>query len=289
MAPSKPEETSAPELKPRYVLTVGTQAPLTTVWTAPGSCATNIPTLSAGTCNTVSCSAYGPTDIAAIFATYGASVNYPAFTTSQQQTSTECMPPGYANLKWFYFTGGSQCPINWATATTSTDTNAMTIVCCPSNYPSATYNTGAGNFDCFTAIAAAQQHFTLEAEGNIATSQIGNSDWVPSWKSRSVISTTAWPSATTAIVYHPGVNFLVDLPSTTAVGGKGNNTASGDATKPALTVFGLGFGVSIAVVVILGLIGLCALGCLIGIIKCLRGRRRRSPPPVMAPASGNVY
>ncbi|ORX94111.1 hypothetical protein BCR34DRAFT_646021 [Clohesyomyces aquaticus] len=283
MAPSVPElegaqsnvEERAAALEPRYIITVGTQAPLTTVWTAPGSCATAIPTVSAGICNTRSCSAYVPSVAAQVLSSYGASVNYPDFTTSQQQTSTECMPPGYANLKWFYFTGGSKCPADWATATTTTDTNAMTI-----------------HFDCFTAIAAAQQTFTLDAEGYIPTTQIGTSDYVPSWVSRSIIGTTALPLATPAIVYHPGVNFLVDLPGAGAgassTRGRGTGAipsgtgvgvpSSAVSASAHLRLFGLGFGASIGI--ILGIIAVCLLACILTALGCWRRIRRRKQVPV---------
>lgn len=124
--------TLAPHLAARSIITVGTQAPLSTIWTEPASCLTALPTLSAGSCDLTSCSAYtDPSSLASILSSYGASVNYPDFTTSQSQTSTSCMPSGYANLQWFYFTPGTQCPDRWMTATTATDSTAMTIVCCP--------------------------------------------------------------------------------------------------------------------------------------------------------------
>lgn len=131
MARAGPTATPPARLAERYIITVGTQAPLSTVWQEPASCPTAIPTISAGFCNTRSCSAYPASSVANILSAYGASVNYPDFTTSQSQTSTSCMPSGYANLKWFYFTAGSQCPSNWVTATTAVDPTFATIVCCP--------------------------------------------------------------------------------------------------------------------------------------------------------------
>jgi hypothetical protein len=97
----------------------------------PASCVTAIPAISAETCNIRSCSAYPPASVESVLSYNGASVNYPDFTTNQAQISTECMPSKYANLEMFYFTGKSQCPLSWATATVATDSSYKTIVCCP--------------------------------------------------------------------------------------------------------------------------------------------------------------
>jgi hypothetical protein len=131
MALVMPTKMARAEVVKDYEITVGTLAPLTTVWTEPASCVTAIPTISAGTCDTESCSAYPPASVESVLSNGGASVNYPDFTTNQAQTSTECMPSGYADLAMFYFTGGSQCPLSWATATVATDSSYKTIVCCP--------------------------------------------------------------------------------------------------------------------------------------------------------------
>lgn len=117
-----------------YTYLVGLTIPLTTPWTEPASCATNIPTIQAGTCDTDSCSAYDATDIPGILYSYGASVNYPDFTTSQLETSTACMPPGYENIESMYFVGrtNSFCSGIWTTATVDTaEAPTETVVCCP--------------------------------------------------------------------------------------------------------------------------------------------------------------
>jgi hypothetical protein len=132
IAAPTPTATGLAGLAENYIITVGTQAALTTVWTEPASCVTAIPTISAGTCNTRSCSAYPAASVASVLSYYGAMVDFPDFTINQAQTSTDCMPSGYAHLKMFYFTGGSQCPMNWATATVASDSSYKTIVCCPS-------------------------------------------------------------------------------------------------------------------------------------------------------------
>jgi len=106
--------------------------PLTTAWTAPASCATAIPTIYAGTCNTASCSAYDATDVPAYLETNGAYVNYPQYTANGVMTSTACMPPGYQALESFFFTPATACPTNFITATSSSYNRQQTIACCPS-------------------------------------------------------------------------------------------------------------------------------------------------------------
>lgn len=108
-----------------------TYAPLPTPWTQPASCAGNIPTIVAGTCNTRSgCSAYPATSMPRALAS-GAQVNQPHFTTSRTQTSTECMPPGYLALESFYFTAATGCPTGFATAATSSLYSTVRVACCP--------------------------------------------------------------------------------------------------------------------------------------------------------------
>lgn len=105
--------------------------PLTT-WTPPASCATNIPTIYAGTCYDTGCSAYSATDVPAALATDGAYVNYPQFSANGVMTSTACMPPGYKALESFYFTPATGCPSGLTTATTETAYSRVTVACCPS-------------------------------------------------------------------------------------------------------------------------------------------------------------
>ena len=116
-----------------YSYTVGSTVALTTAWDEPASCATAIPTMLGGTCNTAGCTAFSESRLPSMLYTYGLTVNYPDYTTAQQLTSTNCMPPGFAPIKSMYFTGGTQCPVSWTTATVDQNSYASskTIVCCP--------------------------------------------------------------------------------------------------------------------------------------------------------------
>jgi hypothetical protein len=129
------------------------------------------------------------------------------------------------------------------------------------------------------SITAGQQ-FVLEAQGDIASSRTSGSPstWVNYWESVSRIGTTQWPTATTATVYHPGVNFLVQLPTSTAGSGSGSGSNS-TSSASSFSLFALSLGGSIGVLVVIAIAALCGIGCLFALIRCLMGRRRRQPPP----------
>jgi hypothetical protein len=111
----------------------------------------------------------------------------------------------------------------------------------------------------------------LAAQGSIATTQIGTSAWVPFWISQSLIATTAWPTPTRATLYHPAVNFLVDAPATPT-------PTPTSASKDSFTLWSLGMGASIGVLVVIAVAGLIGLCCLYGCVKYFCGSRRRHPP-----------
>ncbi|KAK1750104.1 hypothetical protein QBC47DRAFT_407332 [Echria macrotheca] len=280
-----------------YTYVVGSAATLTTAWPEPASCATAIPTLVAGTCNTASCTTFAPSVLSDILYTYGLDVNFPDFTTNQQLTSTDCMPPGYAHIKSMYFTGGTQCPSSWTTATVDQNSisSSKTIVCCPTNY-AATSISGAAVYDCYQNLTlTAQQSLILVAEGRIPTARPATvpSDvgWVSGWTSRSLIATTAWPTATIASLYHPAVNFLVTgasaIPSASNTGSASSSSTSSADT---FSLFKLGMGASIGVLIAIGVAGLIGLCCLYGIIRRFACGPRKvpvqqtpQPPPYYPP------
>ncbi|KAK3356323.1 hypothetical protein B0T25DRAFT_602713 [Lasiosphaeria hispida] len=277
-----------------YTYVVGSMATLTTAWAEPASCATAVPTLYAGTCNTASCSAFAPSRLSDLLYTYGLTVNYPGFTTGQELTSTDCMPSGYAPLKSMYFTGGTECPVSWTTATIEQNSysSSNTIVCCPTNY-AATSISGNAGYDCFGNLTLkAQQNVVLVAEGDIATprpatvpSTVG---WVYAWTSRSIITTTAWPTPTVADLYHPAVNFLVTGQPATPT----SSTASSSSSPlPAFSLFQLSLGASVGILVVIavgGLVGLCCLYALIRRLACGPRRVRQQPqqPAAYYPSPG---
>jgi hypothetical protein len=148
-----------------------------------------------------------------------------------------------------------------------------------SNYPSATSNQGAYNYDCYTSLGVtAGQQFILAAQGRIATTQIGTAAYVPSWVSQSMIGTTSWPTATTVPVFHPGVNFLYPLPTTTS-GSSGSGGSSGaNSLDGIFSLAGLGFAASIGVLVVIAIAGLVSICCLFCLVRYFRRRKNRNQP-----------
>jgi hypothetical protein len=124
----------------------------------------------------------------------------------------------------------------------------------------------------------AGQQFVLAAKGQILSSPTASSEstFVPYWESESMIGTTQWPTATTAYVFHPGVNFLVQLPTSTPGSSSGNSTSDSSSS---FSLFALSLGGSIGVLVGIAIVGIACLACLFAIFRCFCGpMRRRSPP-----------
>lgn len=109
--------------------------PLTTAWAPPASCATAIPTIYAGTCNTRSCSASSAAGVTRALSS-AVFVNNPHYTSAGVMTSTACMPPGYLALESFFFTPATACPTGFTTASTTRGYSSQTTVgCCPTYGP----------------------------------------------------------------------------------------------------------------------------------------------------------
>ncbi|KAK0751782.1 hypothetical protein B0T18DRAFT_387862 [Schizothecium vesticola] len=273
----------------RYVqtITVGSTVALTTPWPEPSSCVSAVPTMVAGTCNTASCSAYPASQLSGLLYTSGLELNYPGFTTAQQLSSTSCMPPGFANIKSMYFTGGTQCPVAWTTATVDKNAYATsnTIVCCPTSYVATSFGGNAG-WDCYRNLTlTAGQSVVLAAVGKISTQRPAElpttAAWIDNWESRSIISTTAWPSATVADLFHPGVNFLVA--AATATSGSDSTSSSSDTADSAFSLFRLGLGASVGILVAVAVAGLLGLCCFYALVRrCLHGPKRIPPPVAQA-------
>jgi hypothetical protein len=139
------------------------------------------------------------------------------------------------------------------------------------------------SYDCYKELSiTAGQQFILEAQGEInVAAPTDATSWVPAWQSVSRIGTTAWPTPTNASVFHPGVNLLAPLPTSTLDSGSGssNSTSSG----PLFSLFALSMAGSIGVLVAIVVAALCGLGCLYSLIRRSSGRKRRAPVGPPAP------
>lgn len=161
----------------------------------------------------------------------------------------------------------------------------------PNSSHVATSISGNAGYDCYRNVTlTAGQSIILAAEGQIGTSRpatVANSvAWVSSWYSRSIITTTAWPTPTVADLYHPAVNFLVTGQAAAPTSGSSSSTSS----SPAFSLFKLSLGTSIGILVAIAIGGLIFLCCLFAILRrIIRGRKavaQPAPPayyPTMAP------
>ncbi|KLU91645.1 hypothetical protein MAPG_10163 [Magnaporthiopsis poae ATCC 64411] len=284
---TEPQDEEIEALRARGVIAPRaiTYAPLQTPWVQPASCSGNIPTIIAGTCNTkTGCSAYPTSSMPRALAS-GARVNQPHFTTSRIMTSTECMPPGYLALESFFFTSATGCPTGFVTAATSSYYSTLRVGCCPSNFPTATWASGEGVWDCYSIKSVTQgEIFTLAARGMISVSA-ANLDF---WYSESIIGTTAWPTPTTAYIMHPAVNLIYS----TSTPSPGFGVSSSGAIDTVFTMFGLGLAASIAIVVVIAIVGIVLVVCLCCCcVRLIRGRKTTVivPPPAPAPYYGQPY
>jgi hypothetical protein len=133
-------------------------------------------------------------------------------------------------------------------------------------------------YECYReASITAGQQFVLEAEGliDVAAPSDGMA-WVPGWQSVSRIGITAWPTPTTASVFHPGVNFLVPLSTPTLDSGSGSSNSTSNSSS--FSLFALSMGGSIGVIVGIAIVAICGICCLYRFIRHCSGRNRRAPP-----------
>ena len=128
----EPTPTETAFLPNAYNNLAAAAAPMPTAWTAPGSCAGNIPTVIHGACFTSGCTQSPASRFNSDLAS-GLLVNYPQYTRNTVVTPASCMPPGYLPLVGFVYTPAVGCPANWLTASTMSAASKQTyVVCCPS-------------------------------------------------------------------------------------------------------------------------------------------------------------
>jgi hypothetical protein len=133
---------------------------------------------------------------------------------------------------------------------------------------------------------------------------------MPSWVSESIIGTTTWSGpATTAVVAHPGINWLVNgdvSGGSSSAHTKGGSsvtdsvpTASSASHSSEFELFHLSKAASIGIVVAIAGGGLAIFVALVACCRCVffrrrRGRDRKNKPPVVynpvpAPAPAEQY
>lgn len=115
--------------------TYSTVAPLTTIWTPPAACASQIPTvIIGGTCNSQGCITYDAIAIAS--ASWNAWLSFGYYTLGGVQVSTACAPPSTQVGDNFWYSPAKGCPSGYRTASSWSDYYAYTsselsVVCCP--------------------------------------------------------------------------------------------------------------------------------------------------------------
>jgi hypothetical protein len=111
------------------------------------------------------------------------------------------------------------------------------------------------------------------------------------WFSESFISVTTWPTATRALVFHPGINLKMvatSIPKPGATSGSGGSSSSGSGSGSntgsrsgsGFSIGRLNTGASIGVIVVIVVGVLAIIGLVLFLLrKKLAGRRRRPESP----------
>ncbi|KAF2685162.1 hypothetical protein K458DRAFT_486800 [Lentithecium fluviatile CBS 122367] len=134
-----------------------TVAPLPTTFVPPTECATNLPTVFAGTCVELGdCSQYNEAD----FSTSAfAHDNLVYWNTDIALTGAlSCYPSGYQALREFYFSPAAGCPAGYRTMTWYSAHASVTAdyaaICCPADYSKLTYNTYNSAYYCSSSFTS---------------------------------------------------------------------------------------------------------------------------------------
>lgn len=128
----------APQQTPTTITTTlsetfSTVAPLTTIWTPPASCASQIPTIAfGGTCYSTDCTAYDAAQFSSID-WYGW-LSFAYYTLGGVQVSTACAPPSTQAGPLFWYSPAVGCPKGYISASSSFYSygSETSLVCCPS-------------------------------------------------------------------------------------------------------------------------------------------------------------
>ncbi|KAH8656613.1 hypothetical protein BGZ60DRAFT_532192 [Tricladium varicosporioides] len=280
--------------------------PLTTIWTPPASCFSQLLTnYYGGTCNSNGCTAYDATQLSSKVHDLWLSHGYT--TTRGIQVSTQCAPPS-TRIGDFWYSPAAGCPVGYTTATSWASNYALlerTVICCPSLYPTPTTVTDDG-YACWRYMNTADEIVIVVADG-VLYERDPSGYVTATYVTVSTISTTTMQPArftVTPTVFAPGIQMVVTIPtpkSTTTIypesisaTGTGHSDSSGTGPE-GFHVGKLNRTHSIVVVVITAVFGWLLLCCCCG---CLSedyehptpdiNRSTRIPPAAFEPTVPHV-
>src|SRR5450756_1466649 len=120
MAPQALPTATATSLAAVVSSTYSTVALLTTIWTPPASCASQIPTVViGGTCSSGGCTTFDATSIASL--SWDAWLSFGYYTYGDVQVSTACAPPSTQVGDAFWYSPAKGCPSGYRTASSWAD------------------------------------------------------------------------------------------------------------------------------------------------------------------------
>ncbi|KAH8659360.1 hypothetical protein BGZ60DRAFT_434092 [Tricladium varicosporioides] len=279
MAPQASPTALAAVATPTY----STVAPLTTTWTPPASCASQIPSVYlGGTCNSKGCTTYDATKIATM--SWDAWLSLGGKTLGGVQVNTGCAPPSTSVGVNFWYSPAVGCPSGYHTQTSWTGYYSdLSVVCCPSIY---------GNYQCYKYITAPET-VSMVAWGTIygsdSSGYITGTYNTYSPISTTVIQPTTRAGGTTPWIYAEAVRMVVtsSAKSTTTVYPSYYTTTNPypnytSYPNPVFHIGPLNTVYSIVVLVVSAVIGLIIACCCC--YRCCRSPRPKpmQPSPITA-------
>ncbi|OAP59215.1 hypothetical protein AYL99_06513 [Fonsecaea erecta] len=219
---------------------ITTQAPLTTFWTPPASCTTQLPILQAGSCSPPWCWTYNENDL---IANWGAYTNWGYWTTSSSQVSSECFPPSSELVNGFTYSPAIGCPVGYTTAVATTSFNSENdtlAICCPKGFEGSGSDVG-GAYVCARSVEPAGETMLKIAYGEITeydyagsstyayatTSQIGITVFTPP-----ATATTTFQITATGIAMLVQSSLATTTPSSTSKASSDDKPSFSEASEP---------------------------------------------------------
>ncbi|KAF2463989.1 uncharacterized protein BDR25DRAFT_382887 [Lindgomyces ingoldianus] len=288
-----------------YSAHVTTVAPLTTTFTPPAACATNIPTVIAGSCYGVnSCFSYGTADFS-----YSAYASQNALWWGSDWTqngAVSCYPSGYSAFNAFTFSPAIRCPMGYATLSWSSLYGPdYAVICCPSpnrlssGYLGVIYASSASNYWCTKYMTLGDTGVMVAIGGTSLYDS--SSSFIQHVETLSVIKTSTFSrfpgGLSSLLVYADGLQLRVakslvsGTPIVSPLAPGPTTTVTSDNTKPIGNwstydgkphIFRLNFPITILIIVCFAFAGCCCMAVCCSFLKgCCKGsaRRTRVPPP----------
>ncbi|KAL8393636.1 hypothetical protein RB595_003392 [Gaeumannomyces hyphopodioides] len=285
MAPAAPTTTTPPAAAaPPPPVAARAAVPLTTVWTPPPSCASAVPVVDGGTCQsaaTTGCSWFS----SSVVRTTRAEVNYPYMTAPWAYASASCLPPGWNGLS--YMSPALGCPTGYVTASTGRGLLASqtSLACCPSDFSS--FNAYSGCFGTTRVSAGQTYHLRAQGFSTVTSVESAGRTWRGAVVTESSTLTRTYTAPALLTILAAPVLLVRDAGAAQDALALTTPSTGSSSTTTGFSIFSLSSVISIVAAVGMSVAGLVVL-CCVWYCCCRRPRRPRyynnpPPPPIFNP------